>query len=148
MQYKISSLPFSLFFCLPNSTFSRSFHVSCFMFLLFWERWKIELWCKWYEEGYFCRRKFLSRFNISHSLHMWRRTFTVSTHYTYTIHTHVQTETELFTSICNFSMGPGISMSLRTRVAQSAEAQKRHCRKILVLDENFDPQHTLFCNAL
>ena len=34
------------------------------------------------------------------------------------------------------------------RVAQSAEAQKRRCTKILVLDENLDPQHTLFCREI
>ena len=35
-----------------------------------------------------------------------------------------------------------------TRVAQSAEAQKRRCTKILVVDENLDPQHTLFCREI
>ena len=34
------------------------------------------------------------------------------------------------------------------RVAQSAEAQKRRCTKILVVDENLDPQHTLFCREI
>ena len=34
------------------------------------------------------------------------------------------------------------------RVAQSAEAQKRRCTKILVVDENPDPQHTLFCREI
>ena len=36
------------------------------------------------------------------------------------------------------------SSTVSARVAQSAEAQKRRCTKILVVDENLDPQHTLF----
>jgi len=41
-----------------------------------------------------------------------------------------------------------IARGLRSRVAQSAEAQKRRCTKILVVDENLDPQHTLFCREI
>ena len=40
------------------------------------------------------------------------------------------------------------TMTPNTRVAQSAEAQKRRCTKILVVDENLDPQHTLFCREI
>ena len=43
---------------------------------------------------------------------------------------------------------PYFSLQLLGRVAQSAEAQKRRCTKILVVDENLDPQHTLFCREI
>ena len=41
-----------------------------------------------------------------------------------------------------------VAIPVVTRVAQSAEAQKRRCTKILVVDENLDPQHTLFCREI
>ena len=47
------------------------------------------------------------------------------------------------TDICDALSSTNV-INLCARVAQSAEAQKRRCTKILVLDENLDPQHTLF----
>ena len=41
-----------------------------------------------------------------------------------------------------------LTICVCNRVTQSAEAQKRRCTKILVVDENFDPQHTLFCREI
>ena len=43
---------------------------------------------------------------------------------------------------------PNLNVEGVSRVAQSAEAQKRRCTKILVVDENLDPQHTLFCREI
>ena len=56
--------------------------------------------------------------------------------------------TGLSTTVENGRVDKGQVPIVITRVAQSAEAQKRRCTKILVVDENLDPQHTLFCHEI
>ena len=53
-----------------------------------------------------------------------------------------------FLFVCQHCVTMREAATIFTRVAQSAEAQKRRCTKILVLDENLDPQHTLFCREI